>query len=106
MPKQFEMVHIWFKSDGDFAEWIDFAYWWSCLEKGLSLHLVLTMVVVVVEEKLQNSECSGTWSAPRRQRHTNYPPLERGCTVWFGLGIGGAMCSVNLYILIFSDEPI
>ena len=25
-------------SDGDFAEWVDFAYWWSCIGKGLRLH--------------------------------------------------------------------
>ena len=22
-------MHYWFKSNGDFAEWVDFAYWWS-----------------------------------------------------------------------------
>ena len=22
-------LHCWFKSYGDFAEWVDFAYWWS-----------------------------------------------------------------------------
>ena len=27
----------WFKSYGDFAEWVYFAYWWSCSGKGLSL---------------------------------------------------------------------
>ena len=33
------LVH-WFKSYGNFAEWVDFAYWWSCIGKGLpcSLH--------------------------------------------------------------------
>ena len=25
----------WFKRYGDFAEWVDFAYWWSCIWKGL-----------------------------------------------------------------------
>ena len=29
--------HHWFKSDGDFADWVDFAYWWSCIGKGLRL---------------------------------------------------------------------
>ena len=24
-------------SYGDFAEWMDFAYWWSCIEEGLRL---------------------------------------------------------------------
>ena len=27
----------WFKSYGDFAEWVDFAYWWSFIGKGLHL---------------------------------------------------------------------
>ena len=27
----------WFKSYGNFAELVDFAYWWSCIGKGLSL---------------------------------------------------------------------
>ena len=27
----------WFKVDGDFAEWVGFAYWWSCIWKGLRL---------------------------------------------------------------------
>ena len=27
----------WFKSYGIFAEWVDFAYWWSCIRKGLCL---------------------------------------------------------------------
>ena len=26
--------HYWFKRDGDFAEWVDFAYWWSFSGKG------------------------------------------------------------------------
>ena len=25
-------------SKGDFAEWVDFASWWSCIGKGLRLH--------------------------------------------------------------------
>ena len=25
------------QSYGDFAEWVDFAYWWSCIWKGLRL---------------------------------------------------------------------
>ena len=32
--------HYWFKSYGDFAEWLDFAYWWSCIGKGLRLQAV------------------------------------------------------------------
>ena len=30
-------LYYWFKSYGDFAEWVDFAYWWSCIGKGLRL---------------------------------------------------------------------
>ena len=29
----------WFKSYGDFAEWVDFAYCWSCIGKGLPCSL-------------------------------------------------------------------
>ena len=27
----------WFKSYGGFTEWVEFAYWWSCIGKGLRL---------------------------------------------------------------------
>ena len=27
----------WFKSHGDFGKWVDFAYWWSFIGKGLGL---------------------------------------------------------------------
>ena len=30
-------LHYWFKSYGDFAEWVDFAPWWSFIWKGLRL---------------------------------------------------------------------
>ena len=30
----------WFNSCSDFAEWVHFAYWWSCIEKGLRLQPV------------------------------------------------------------------
>ena len=30
-------LHYWFKSYGDFAEWVDFAYWWNFIGKGLRL---------------------------------------------------------------------
>ena len=30
-------THYYFKSYDDFAEWVDFAYWWSCIGKGLRL---------------------------------------------------------------------
>ena len=29
-----------FKSYGNFAEWVDFAYWWCCIGKGLCLQPV------------------------------------------------------------------
>ena len=28
-------LHHWFKSRGNFDEWVDFVYWWSCNGKGL-----------------------------------------------------------------------
>ena len=53
MPKWWEMVlnqilgysksyraytlHYWFQSYGDFAELVDFTYWWSCIGNGLCL---------------------------------------------------------------------
>ena len=27
----------WFKTYGNFAQWLDFSYWWSCMVKGLRL---------------------------------------------------------------------
>ena len=30
-------MHYWFKSYSDFAEWVDFAHWWSFIRKGLCL---------------------------------------------------------------------
>ena len=30
-------MHELCKSYGDFAEWVDFASWWSCIGKGLRL---------------------------------------------------------------------
>ena len=32
-------LHYWFKSYDDFAEWLNFACWWSCIGKGLRLQL-------------------------------------------------------------------
>ena len=29
------VLHYWFKSYGNIAEWVDFDYWWSCIGKGL-----------------------------------------------------------------------
>ena len=36
----------WFKSYNDFAEWVDFAYWWSCIGKGLLCSLCSRLVSV------------------------------------------------------------
>ena len=30
-------LYYWFKSYGNFAEWVYFAYWWSCIGKGMRL---------------------------------------------------------------------
>ena len=30
-------LHHWLKSYSDFAELVDFAYWWSCINKGVRL---------------------------------------------------------------------
>ena len=30
-------LHYWFKSYGDYAEWVNFAHWWSFIGKGLCL---------------------------------------------------------------------
>ena len=30
-------LHNWFKSYGNFNEWVDFALWWSCIGKGLQV---------------------------------------------------------------------
>ena len=50
--------HYWFKSYGDFPEWVDFAYWWSCIGKGLLLQPrkqacleVFTMSFLATKEK-------------------------------------------------------
>ena len=32
-------LHYWFKSYSNFAEWVDFAYRWSCIGKGVRLQL-------------------------------------------------------------------
>ena len=31
-------LHYWFKSYGDFAEWVDFAYWWSFSGGGSAIN--------------------------------------------------------------------
>ena len=35
----------WFKSYGDFAEWVDFTYWWSCIGKGMPCSLRSRLVL-------------------------------------------------------------
>ena len=39
--------HYWFKSYGDFAELVDFAYWWP-IGKGLRLHLRSRLVYIYI----------------------------------------------------------
>ena len=39
-PKGPSKLHYWFKSYDDFAEWVDFAHWWSSIGKGLRLQPV------------------------------------------------------------------
>ena len=31
-------LHYWFKSYGDLAEWVDFAYWWSFTAGGSAIN--------------------------------------------------------------------
>ena len=38
-PERASKSHHWFKSYGHFTEGLDFAYWWSCIGKGLRLQL-------------------------------------------------------------------
>ena len=40
----------WFKSYGDFAEWVDFAYWWSGIGKGLPCSLHSRLLFQVIEK--------------------------------------------------------
>ena len=44
-------LHHWFKSNGHFTEGVDFAYWWSCIGKGLSLQPA-QQACFVMEESL------------------------------------------------------
>ena len=48
-------LQLLFKSYGDLAERLDFAYWWSCIGKGLRLHVQNTA--------LSFTERSGHWGA-------------------------------------------
>ena len=36
----------WFQSYGNFAEWVDCAYWWSCIGKGLPCSLRSRLVLM------------------------------------------------------------
>ena len=31
-------LHCWFKSYNDFADWVDFAYWWGCSGGGFAFN--------------------------------------------------------------------
>ena len=37
--RTYKYLH-WLKSYGYYAEWVDFAYWWSCIRKDLRVQLV------------------------------------------------------------------
>ena len=42
-------LHTWFKSYGDFAELVDFAYWWRCIRKGLQLQPVQQACIYIID---------------------------------------------------------
>ena len=43
--------HQWFKSYGPFTEGVDFAYWWSCIGKGLRLQPAQQACLIVIHTK-------------------------------------------------------
>ena len=45
----------WFKSYGDFAEWVDFVYWWSCIGKGLRLQPAQQACLLVLYNKFRQA---------------------------------------------------
>ena len=48
--------HHWFKSFGEFAEIGDFAYWWSCIRKGLRLKPAQEACFIIVPNLFWNSQ--------------------------------------------------
>ena len=47
-------MHHWFKSYGDFAENVDFDYWWSCIRKGLLSTGLPSLVYSLLDEEEKN----------------------------------------------------
>ena len=45
-------LHYWFKSYGDFAEWVNFAYWRSFIGKGLLLQPAQQACFVTIKKKI------------------------------------------------------
>ena len=41
---------------GNFAEWVDFAYWWSCIGKGLRLQPAQQACFLDLLKKRKNTE--------------------------------------------------
>ena len=49
-------LHDWLKSYGDFAAWVDYAYWWSCIGKVLraACKAIFFLKTFVFSEKFIN----------------------------------------------------
>ena len=50
-------LHCWFKSYGDFAEWLDFVYWWSFIRKGLRATCEAGLFYIKPKFMVNNSFC-------------------------------------------------
>ena len=69
--------HYWFKSYGDFAKWVDFAYWWSFIGKGLCLHINIYFIhghmfsgLCREKKNLSGIESKGGWRGWGAERNT------------------------------------
>ena len=57
-------MHHWVKSYIDFDEWVNFAYWWSCIGKGLrSTGLTRLVFTELAPRPCQSLSCDilGSW---------------------------------------------
>ena len=45
----------WFKSNGNFAEWVNFAYWWSCIGTECDMILAIFWISVLPSSKKENN---------------------------------------------------
>ena len=43
----------WFKSYGDFSEWVDFAYWWSFSSEGFAPAACAAGLFIILETNLK-----------------------------------------------------